>query len=243
MTAPTDVLEQIAPTGRLRASINLGNVVLAQTDPKTGKPSGVTVELATALAERLGVPVDFVTFDAAGKAFDAFKQGKTDIVFLAIDPVRAEEIAFTPPYALIAGNFAVRDSSAFKSTADIDKAGNRVAVARGSAYDLFLTRALKAATLVRSTTGPDAMQMFVDDNLEAAAGVRQPVVKFISETPGLRLIEPSFMEIRQAMGMPRNRPAGSAYLHDFIEEMKRSGLVAAALRRAGQDDVAVAPAA
>jgi polar amino acid transport system substrate-binding protein len=243
MTAPTDVLEQIAPTGRLRASINLGNVVLAQTDPATGKPAGVTVELATALGRRLGVPVDFVTFDAAGKAFDAFKQGKTDIVFLAIDPVRAEEIAFTPPYALIAGNFAVHGSSAFKSMADIDKTGTRVAVARGSAYDLFLTRALKAATLLRSTTGPDAMQMFVDDNLEAAAGVRQPVVKFISETPGLRLIEPSFMEIRQAMGMAKGRSAGSAYLHDFIEEMKASGMVADALRRAGQDDVAVAPAA
>lgn len=241
MTAPTNVIEELAPTGRLRASINLGNVVLAQTDAKTGAPAGVTVELARALGERLGVPVDLVTFDAAGKAFDAFTQGKTDIVFLAIDPVRAEQVAFTPPYALIEGNFVVWADSSFKSMADIDRPGNRVAVATGSAYDLFLTRALKAATLVRRATGPEALAMFAADKLEAGGGVRQPVVQFISETPGTRLIEPSFMQIRQAMGMARGRPAGSAFLRAFIEEMKASGMVAAALKRSGQDDVAVAP--
>jgi polar amino acid transport system substrate-binding protein len=243
MSVPEGAIEDLAPTGRLRASINLGNIVLAQTDPATGKPAGVTPELARALGERLGVPVDLVTFDAAGKAFDAFKSGAVDIVFLAIDPVRAEEVAFTPPYALIEGNFVVRAGSALKSMSDIDRGGTRVAVARGSAYDLFLTRALKAATLVRSATGPEAMQMFATTKLEAAAGVRQPIVKFMNETPGLRLIEPSFMEIRQAMGMVKGRAAGSAYLHAFIEEMKASGMVADALRRSGQDDVAVAPPA
>jgi polar amino acid transport system substrate-binding protein len=241
MSVPERAVEDLAPTGRLRASINLGNIVLAQTDPASGKPAGVTPELARALGERLGVPVDLVTFDAAGKAFDAFKGGAVDIVFLAIDPVRAEEVAFTPPYALIEGNFVVRASSALKSMSDIDRDGTRVAVAKGSAYDLFLTRALKAASLVRSATGPEAMHMFVTANLEAAAGVRQPIVKFMNDTPGLRLIEPSFMEIRQAMGMAKGRPAGSAYLHSFIEEMKISGMVADALRRSGQDDVVVAP--
>jgi polar amino acid transport system substrate-binding protein len=241
MSVPEQAVEDLAPTGRLRASINLGNIVLAQTDPATGLPSGVTPELARALGQRLGVPVDLVTFDAAGKAFDAFKRGAVDIVFLAIDPVRAEEVAFTPPYALIEGNFVVPAASALKSMSDIDRGGTRVAVAKGSAYDLFLTRALKAATLVRSATGPEAMAMFVTANLEAAAGVRQPMVKFVNETPGLRLIEPSFMEIRQAMGMVKGRPAGAAFLHSFIEEMKASGMVADALRRSGQDDVAVAP--
>ena len=242
MTAvPQNVVQEIAPTGRLRAAINLGNIVLAQTNPATGAPVGVTVELAQSLGQRLGVAVDLVTFDAAGKAFDAFKRSKLDIVFLAIDPVRAEEIAFTPPYALIEGNFVVRASSELTSMAAIDRPGTRVAVARGSAYDLFLTRALKAATLVRAATGPQALQMFVADKLEAGAGVKQPVVKFIDENPGLRLIEPPFMEIRQAMGMAKGRSAGSAYLHAFIEEMKASGFVADALRRSGQDDVAVAP--
>jgi polar amino acid transport system substrate-binding protein len=243
MSVAEKAVEDLAPTGRLRASINLGNIVLAQTDPATGKPAGVTPELARALGERLGVPVDLVTFDAAGKAFDAFKRGAVDIVFLAIDPVRAEEVAFTPPYALIEGNFVVPASSTLKSMSDIDRDGTRVAVAKGSAYDLFLTRALKAATLVRAATGPEAMQMFVDDKLEAAAGVRQPMVKFINVTPGLRLIEPSFMQIRQAMGMAKGRSAGAAFLHSFIAEMKASGMVADALRRSGQDDVVVAPPA
>jgi polar amino acid transport system substrate-binding protein len=236
-----NIVQDIAPTGRLRASINLGNIVLAQTDPATGKPAGVTVELAQGLGQRLGVPVDLVTFDAAGKAFEAFKRSEVDIVFLAIEPVRAAEVSFTPPYVLIEGTFVVRANSALKTMDDIDRPGHRVAVAQGSAYDLFLTRTLKAAMLVRSMLGPESMQRFLKENMEAAAGVRQPVMLFMDETPGLRLIEPPFMEIRQAMGMAKGRPAGAAFLHSFIEEMKASGMVADALRRAGQGDVAVAP--
>ena len=241
--APPDVLRELAPTGRLRAAINLGNIVLAQTDPKSGAPVGVTVDLARRLGERLGTAVDLVTFDAAGKVFDALKRSELDIVFLAIDPVRAAEVAFTPPYALIEGNFVVPENSDLLSMADIDRAGVRVAVARGSAYDLFLTRALKTATLVRRATGPQALEMFVAEKLEAAAGVKQPIVKFIKERPGLRLIEPPFMQIKQAMGTPKERTAGAAYLHSFIEAMKASGFVAEALRRSNQHDVIVAPGA
>lgn len=243
-TVSPNVVQQFAPTGRLRASINLGNIVLAQTDPATGSPVGVTVELARSLAQRLGVPVDLVTFDAAGKVFDALKRQELDIIFLAIDPVRGEEISFTPPYVLIEGNFVVPGDSNLKSMADIDRPGTRVTVARGSAYDLFLTRALKAATLIRPETGPELMEKFLAEKLDAAAGVRQPIVQFMSQHPGLRLIEPPFMQIRQAMGMPKDRgPAAAAYLHSFIEDMKASGFVADALRRSGQSDVAVAPAA
>ena len=240
--APQNVVQALAPTGRLRVSINLGNIVLAQTDPKTGEPAGVSAELARKLAERLGVPADLRTFDAAGKVFEAIKRQELDIVFLAVDPVRGQEIAFTPPYALIEGVFMVAENSSFKSMADIDRPGIRVAVARGSAYDLFLTRALKTATLVRSETGDSAGGQFVTEKLEAGAGVRQPVVKFMSTHPGLRLIEPPFMEIRQAMGTPKARgDAANSYLHSFIEEMKASGFVADALRRSGQAEVAVAP--
>jgi len=240
---PRNVVTELAPGGKLRAAINFGNPVLVQKDKAAGPPRGVSPDLARELAKRLGVPVEYVPFDAAGKVFDALKRAELDIVFLAIDPVRAAEIAFTPPYALIEGSFVVPASSALTSMADIDRAGVRVAVARGSAYDLYLTRALKAATLVRRATGPEALEMFVAEKLEAAAGVKQPIVKFIKERPGLRLIEPPFMQIKQAMGTPKERTAGAAYLHSFIEAMKASGFVADALRRSNQHDVVVAPAA
>jgi polar amino acid transport system substrate-binding protein len=238
----SQVIRELAPTGRLRVAINLGNIALAQTDPQTGQPTGVTVALAEHLGERLGVGIDLIRFDAAGKVFDVLKAGELDIIFLAIDPLRAEEISFTPPYALIEGNFVVAADSALRSMADIDKRGMRVTVARGSAYDLFLTRALKQATLVRFPTGIEALEVFLSDRLEAAGSVKQPIVKFMETHDNLRLIEPAFMEIRQAMGTPQGRPAGTAYLRSFIEDMKASGVVADALRRSGQHDVAVAPA-
>jgi polar amino acid transport system substrate-binding protein len=240
-TAISDVARDLAPTGRLRVAINLGNIVLAQTDAVTGEPIGTTVDIARALGERLSTPVDFIAFNTAGKVFEALKCGELDIVFLAIDPVRAEEIAFTPPYALIEGNFVVPAGSDLTSMAEIDRPGSRVAVARGSAYDLFLTRALKAATLVRFATGWEALEMFVSEKLEAAAGVRQPIVKFMNTHRDLRRIEPPFMEIKQAVGTPKERTAGAAYLRLFIEDLKASGFVADALRRSNQHDVAVAP--
>lgn len=240
---PQNVVQALAPTGRLRVSINLGNMVLAQTDAQTGKPAGVSAELARKLAERLGVAADLTTFDAAGKVFDAIKRRELDIVFLAVDPIRGQEIAFTPPYVLIEGNFIVPANSGLASMADIDKPGIRVAVARGSAYELFLARAIKSAILERRETGEASMEQFVADKLEAAAGVRQPLLRFMEQHPGYRIVEPPFMEIRQAMGTPKGRgEAAEAYLHSFIEEMKASGFVADALRRSGQGDVTVAPA-
>jgi polar amino acid transport system substrate-binding protein len=239
--AQAEILHEMAPTGRLRVSINLGNSVLAQTDPVSGSPVGVTVELARHLGEELGVPVDMATFKSAGAVFEALKANQLDIVFLAIDPVRAEHISFTDPYALIEGNFVVATDSRFKSIQDIDQPGVRVAVARGSAYDLFLTRELNSATLLRMPTGDAALKTFIDDKLEATGGVRQPMVTFVGKHDNLRLIEPPFMKIRQAIGTPRGREAASAYLRTFIQKAKASGLVASALQRSGQHDVAVAP--
>lgn len=238
----TSLLRELAPTGRLRVAINLGNSVLAQRDA-AGTLGGVSVELARALAERLGLAADFATFDAAGKVFEAVKRGEIDVMFLAVDPLRAEEIAFTQAYVLIEGNFVVPADSAVKSMGDIDRPGVRVAAARGSAYALYLARALKAATLVHFSTGDEALNAFVRDKLEAAAGVRQPVAAFVRAHQNLRLVEPPFMQIRQAMGTLKPRAEGAAYLRGFIEEMKASGFVADALRRSGQGDVSVAPAA
>jgi polar amino acid transport system substrate-binding protein len=236
--APADVVAELAPSGTLRVAINLGNIVLAQTDETTGQPKGVTVDLARELAKRLGVPVAFSPFDAAGKAFEALKGGKVDIVFLAIEPVRAAEVAFTAPYVIIEGVYMVPKESSLKSVADVDRAGVRVGVNKASAYDLFLSRTLKHATLVRGESGVD---LFVNDKLEAAAGVKQPIVAYARTNPNVRVIDERFMEIRQAMGTAKGRDKGARYLHGFIEEMKASGFVADALKRSNQPDASVAP--
>jgi polar amino acid transport system substrate-binding protein len=234
---------ELAPTGRLRAAINFGNSVLAQQDPAGGPPRGVSAELARELARRLGVGIDYVTFDAAGKVVDAGKAGLWDIAFLAVDPVRAAGIDFTAPYVVIEGVYLVPRDSELHAVADVDRDGVRVAVAQGSAYDLYLTRALRHSTLVRQPSGPEALEMFLRDHLEAAAGVRQPIAAFAQAHPNTRLIPGRFMAIEQAMGTVKGRAAGLAYLRSFIEEMKASGFVARALEASGQGDASVAPPA
>jgi polar amino acid transport system substrate-binding protein len=244
-TVPADVVKDLAPTGKLRAAINQGNIVLAQGTPDA--PSGITVDLARELAKRLGVELQMTTYDAAGKVFEALKAGTWDIAFLAIEPVRAAEISFTAPYVLIEGNYMVPENSPLKSVADVDHEGIRIAVAKGSAYDLYLSRTIKHATLVRAATGPAAMDMFVADKLEVAAGVKQPIVQYAASHPGLRVIEQRFMAIEQAMGTPKarynGREAAPKYLAAFVEEMKASGFVADALKRSNQPDAVVAPPA
>jgi len=237
MTVSAEVMKDLAPTGKLRASINLGNIVLAQGTPEA--PGGVTPELARELARRLGVPSELKCFDAAGKAFEALKAGQVDIVFLAIEPVRAAEIEFTAPYVIIEGVYAVPKESKLNSPADVDKPGVRIGVNVNSAYDLFLTRSLKHATLMRSE---DGAADFLKRGYEAAGGVKQALQGFIAKNPGVRLIDERFMEIRQAMGTAKGKTAGAAYLRAFIEEMKKSGFVADALQRSGQGEATVAPA-
>jgi polar amino acid transport system substrate-binding protein len=239
-TVPPDVVKNLAPTGKLRAAINLGNPVLAQKDPAGGEPKGVTADLARELAKRAGLPLEFVTFDAAGKVFDALKAGAWDIAFLAIEPVRAAEIEFTAPYVIIEGVYMVPVGSALKTVADVDRPGVRVAVNKASAYDLFLTRTLKHAQLIRGESGVD---LFVADKLEVAAGVKQPMVAYAKTNPNVRIMDGRFMEIRQAMGTPKGRDAAARYLRGFVEEMKASGFVADALKRSNQLDAAVAPPA
>jgi polar amino acid transport system substrate-binding protein len=238
--APPDVVKSLAPTGRLRVALNLGNIVLVQVDEKTGAQKGVTVDLARELGGRLGVPVDFTTFDGAGKTFEALKGGSIDIVFLAIEPVRAADVAFTAPYVLIEGVYMVPKDSPLKAVAEVDREGVRIGVNKGSAYDLYLTRTLKHAKLVRGESGVD---LFVDEKLEAAAGVKQPMVAYARTNPSVRLLDGRFMEIRQAMGTPQGRDAGARWLHGFVEEMKASGFVADALKRSNQPDASVAPPA
>jgi polar amino acid transport system substrate-binding protein len=240
--APVDALGQLAPSGTLRAAINFGNPVLAQRAPGTGTPGGVSVALAQELARQLGVPVTLLPFEEAGQVFKAAKTGAWDIAFLAIDPVRAAEIAFTAPYALIEGCYAVPESSALHAAEEVDRDGVHVAVASGSAYDLYLTRALKHAQLVRFANAAQAVAAFEHDHLDVLAGVKQPLLELIASRPGLRLLDGRFMAIAQAMGTPQGRPAGFAYLQTFVAQAKASGFVAEALRASGHGDVPV-PAA
>lgn len=233
-----DIVKSIAPTGTLRVSINLGNMVLAQGTPDA--PRGITVDLARELGRRLGVPVALECFDAAGKAFEAFKTGRIDIVFLAIEPVRAAEIDFTAPYVIIEGVYMVPVNSPLMSVAGVDREGVRIGVSQASAYDLFLTRSLKHATLYRDH---DGVELFVREKLEAAGGVKQPLAAYARTDPGVKLLDGRFMEIQQAMGMPKGREAGARYLRAFVEEVKVSGFAADALKRSNQPDASVAPPA
>jgi len=243
-TVAADLVKDLAPTGKLRAAINLGNMVLAQKDPATGDMRGVTVDLARELARRVGLPLELVPFDAAGKVFEALKAGAWDVAFLAIEPVRAAEIAFTAPYVIIEGVYLVPKDSPLRAVADVDRDGVRIAVNKGSAYDLYLTRTIKHAQLVR---GENGIELFVRDRLEAAAGVKQPLVEYAKTDPSVRIMDGRFMEIRQAMGTPKlryqGREAAPRYLHAFVEEMKATGFIAEALRRSNQPDAAVAPPA
>ena len=226
------IVKSLAPTGTLRAAINTANPVLVQRNPVTGAPSGVTVDLARELEKRLGVPLEQVAIDGAGKSFEAVKSAACDIGFLAIEPARAADIDFTAPYVVIEGVYAVRAASGLTSNADVDRAGIRIAVNKGAAYDLFLTRSLKAATLVREE---ESFDVFLRDGLEVVAGVKQGVVRFAEAHADVRVLPGRFMEIEQAMCLPKGREAGARYLRAFVEEMKASGFVAAAIKRAGQE--------
>jgi polar amino acid transport system substrate-binding protein len=241
--ASPDVVKDLAPTGRLRAAINYGNPVLAQKDPVTGAPDGVSVALAHELGRQLGVPVDLVPFNEAGKVFEALDRGEWDVAFLAIDPKRATGIDFTAPYVLIEGTYLVPEHSPIHQIADVDRDGIRIAVAEGSAYDLYLTRSLKHATLVRAANSAAATALLVQNQVEALAGVRQPLDGYAKAHPETRVLLDRFMDIAQAMGTPKGRDAGVRFLRSFIEEMKASGFVAKALGLSGQGDALIAPPA
>ena len=238
------IRQAFAPQGQLRASINLGNPILANRHSQTGEPVGVSIDLARALASRLGVDVELVVFDAAGKSVEAVRGEQADIGFFAIDPLRGEGIAFTAPYVLIEGSYLVAATSALQSNDEVDRPGTRVTVGKGSAYDLFLSRELKQAEIVRAPTSPTVVDVYVEQKLDVAAGVKQQLEADLKRYPGHRLLPGRFMVIQQAMGVPKTRGAeAAAYLSRFLEDMKASGFVADALRRHGIQGASVAPTA
>lgn len=226
---------ELAPTGTLRAVINLGNPVLA--GGTAAAPTGVTVDIACELGRRLGVAVSFTCVDAARKSFTAVTSRAADIAFLAVEPARAAEVAFTAAYVAIEGVYVVPRTSSFHAPADLDRPGVRVGVKEGSAYDLFLTRTLQHATLVRGTEGVAA---FEEQGLDAAGSIRQPANAYAATRPDIRVIEERFMQIQQAVAIAMTHSAETlAYVSDVVEELKASGFIAASLTRSGQDPALV----
>lgn len=244
MSLSPSLIQTFAPTGTLRASINLGNPILANRDAVSGEPVGVSIDLARVFAQRLGLALELLVFDTAGKSVEAVTQEQADIGFFAIDPLRGEGISFTAAYVLIEGSYLVHDASAIQSNEEVDRPGIRVTVGKGSAYDLFLSRELKHAEMVRAPSSPAVVDVFVAQGLDVAAGVKQQLQADAQRYPGLRLLPGRFMVIQQAMGMPKGRGSAAAEcLREFVEDMKASGFVAQALARHGIQGASVAPPA
>ena len=235
MRIAPDVVREFASTGVLRAALNLANPVLARSKTSTDKPAGVTIDLSREFARQLGVEVAFLGFDTPGAAAAAIGSGEADIGFLAVDPQRAETIHFTQPYVEIEGCYLVRESSPIRTLDDVDREGVRVVAGAGSAYELYLSRHLRHAAVVKVPTVEEVVDaMLSDPATQVAAGVRQAVEADAKRVGGVRVLPGRFMAIHQAMAMPRGRSDDAkAALEAFIGECKASGFVAQALQRHG----------
>lgn len=241
--ASAPVVAELAPSGKLRAAINLGNPILASRDSATGEPGGVSVDLARELGKRLGVPVVLVPYSAAGKVVEGVKANEWDVAFVAVDLKRGVDMEQTGPYVVIEGAYMVPQASPIRTNADVDQKGIRVVVGAGSAYDLYLSREIKNAQLVRVPTSPLVTDTMVKQSLEVAAGVRQQLEADAKRIPGMRMLDGRFMVINQAMATPKGRVTAARYLNEFVEEMKASGFVADALARHKIEGAAIAPPA
>jgi polar amino acid transport system substrate-binding protein len=232
MTEPSSAARsELAPTGTLRVGINLSNFLLTRTDPKTGEHGGVAVDLGHELGRRLGVPVEIMAYESPGKLADAAKAGVWDVGFLGAEPQRANEIDFTAAYVEIEATYLVPPGSPLQSIADVDREGVRIAISGKSAYDLYLTRNLKHAQLVRERGADNVFKRFVDEKLDALAGLKPRLVTDQENLPGSRILDGRFTAVQQAIGTPKGRAAGARYLREFAEEIKASGLVAQTIEK------------
>lgn len=240
-----ELVKKLAPTGTLRAAINYNNPLLARRDAATGELSGLAVDLSRELARRAGVPLEVIPCEAASRISGSAADDVWDVGYLAIDPLRANEIDFTAPHVELEGTYLVPAGSPLRRIEDVDSAGVRIAVTAGSAYDLFLSRELKNARIVRAESTPKSFELMREQGLEAVAAVRTALVAQAKRLPGAHVLSGHFMTIPQAAGVPKGRPAAARYVSEFIEEMKSTGFIANALRKhgLGPDDAIVAPPA
>jgi polar amino acid transport system substrate-binding protein len=238
-----EIIAELAPTGVLRAGVNLSNFLLVTGKSASGDPEGVSPDMAREVARRLGVPVKLVPFKTPGELADAATQGVWDIGLIGAEPQRAEQIAFTAAYCEIEATYLVPAGSPLNSIADVDAPGARIAVSGRSAYGLWLDRNIKRAELVRTETLDSSFEKFVQDKLEALAGLRPRLITDVEKLPGARILDGNFMSVQQAIGTPRKNAAGAAFLRGFVEEAKASGFVARLIERHKVRGLSVAPPA
>jgi polar amino acid transport system substrate-binding protein len=238
-----EVIAELAPRGVVRAGINMANFLLVSGASETGEPAGVAPDLARQIAGRLGVPVVYVPFPRPGELADAAGRDVWDIGLIAAEPARAEQIAFSPAYAEIEATYMVPAGSPLMTLADVDRPGVRVAVAERSAYDLWLSRHVGHAELLRAPGLDAAYERFVAEKLDALAGLRPRLLKDVEQLPGARILDGRFTAVQQAVGTAKGNAAGAAFLRDFVEEAKASGLIARLIARHGIRGLTVAPAA
>lgn len=228
------MLSSFAPTGTLRVGINLGNPILAGENSTTRQLQGITIDIAREIGQRTGLPVELIPFKTAGNTVDAVKTGDIDLVFVAIDPIRGADISYTPPYIQIEGAYMVKVSSPITANEQVDVVGNEIVVGKGSAYDLFLTREIKKASLLRAASSQAVVDDFMSGKGNIAAGVKQQLESDAKRYAGLRMLPGRFMVINQAIGIPKARPeyeSTTAYLSEIISQLKQSGFVAQAMQR------------
>ena len=244
MAAPPEVVSQLAPGGTLRAGINMGNFLLVTGRTPEGDPDGVSPDMAREIARRLGVPCRLVPYARPSELADDAGKDKWDIGNIGAEPQRAEKIAFTAAYCEIEATYLVPPGSSIAAMDQVDVAGNRIYTGAGAAYTLWLERNIRNAKLVLVPGGGGAaFQTFVDDKAEVYAGLRPGLITDVEKLPGARILDGQFMAVQQAIGTARANAAAARWLAEFVEEAKRSGLVAGLIEKHKVRGLSVAPAA
>jgi polar amino acid transport system substrate-binding protein len=237
------IRSELAPSGKLRIGLNHGNFLLVTPGSSGADPRGVASDVARELGRRVGVPVEFIKFDSAGKLGDGVKTGAWDVAFLGAEPQRAAEIAFTAAYLEIPSTYLVPAGSSIRSVDEVDREGVRIAVAEQSAYGLYLSRTVKHARLVLTQGVDGSFDVFVSQKLEALAGLKPRLITDVQKLPGARILDGQFTAVQQAIGTPKSRTAAANYLKAFVEDVRASGLVADAIAKNAVQGVTVAPPA
>ena len=236
----TEARKELTPAGPMRVAINYGNPVLARKDASTGELRGIAVALGEELARRIEVPVELVGYETVAKLLAGWKAGDCDVAFVAVDPARANEMTFTAPYMEVEVTYAVPESSDARDVSQVDSAGRRIAVQEKNAADLFLSRTLRNATLVRAPNNAAAFAAVKAGNADAFAGNRQDLQAALDASPGYRVVQGRFTTIPHAIAVAPQRQAAAAYLRAFVDDVKRSGIVRRAIEASAVSGVVVA---